>query len=188
MSTDLQLVIIGGVIGIVGALLGAALGAFFDYWLQEKREKREKRQQNLAAVMEWAATGRKKNLRRSYLFGCDLRGVDLNCGPEQERGADLSYSDLRNTDLSNAQLIGVDLRGADMRGAKLTNTNLSGALLIQTNLSMTNLGESVIDDANLYKANLLKASVTLEKLKRAQTFDKAVLPTGNVHNEDESDE
>jgi serine/threonine protein kinase, bacterial len=183
MTPELRLVIIGGVIGIVGALLGAGVGAIIEYWLGEIRDKHSKRQQNLTTALEWATTGRKKNLRHIDLQGMDLRGVDFSSGPDQERGADLSYSNLRDANLSNAQMINSDLRGADMRGAILTNTNFTGAYLIETKLGTTNLCEAIIDDANMFGANLLKANITVEKLKRAETFDKAILPNGERYYE-----
>ena len=188
MTPELRLVIIGGVIGIVGALLGAGMGAIIDFWLGEKRDQRLKRLQNRTTALEWAATGRTKNLRHIDLQGQDLRGADFCNGPDQDRGADLSYSDLRQVDLSNAQLVNTDLRGADMRGAILANTNLSGAILVHTNLSMTNLGEAVIDEANLYGANLLKANVTIDQLRRSQTFDRATLQDGKLYIEDDEDD
>lgn len=185
MSPELRLVIIGGAIGIVGTLLGAGVGAIIEFWLGEKRDKRQQRSKNLATVLEWSTTGRIKNLRRIDLFGTDLRGIDLSCGSEEEKGADLSYSDLRKADLSYARLAKADLRGADLRGAILTGTDLSGTLLIQTQLGKTNLGEAIIDEANLYEANLQKAKVTVNHLRSAQTFDRAILPDGKVYKEDD---
>lgn len=106
--TDLQLVLLAGGIGIVGAVIGGASEAFGNYLLQRRREKQEL----VKSVLEWMVRGRQDNFRHVDLRKADLRGVDL-------QGADLSYANLRKADLRGATLWGVDLNGADLQDTRL---------------------------------------------------------------------
>lgn len=118
IDSGLLSVLVGGVIGIVGAVAGSLAS----YWLESKREERRRRMNDLREALEWAQKGRKDSLRRADLYRADLRGADL-------AGADLAFANLRHADLIEVNLQQADLHGADLRGANLSRARLIGANL-----------------------------------------------------------
>lgn len=113
--TEVQLVLLAGGIGIMGAVIGGASEAIGNYLLQRLWEKKEL----VRSVLEWANRGRTDNFRHVDLRKADLRGVDLGAEKPEGQGADLSYANLRKADLRDAHLRGTDLRGADLQDTKL---------------------------------------------------------------------
>jgi len=89
-----------------------------------------------------------KDLRGLYLYGAQLKNVDL-------RGADLD-----TTQLGHADLTGADLRGAKMVGAYLYKANLAGADL----------------RGAVFSKKLNGAELTRVNLTGAKFDEKTVLP------------
>ena len=74
MDRELQLLLLGGMIGFVGAILGGVAEAGFGYVFGDLRYRREERRRWLRTALEWAAVGRKESLRRADLRGWTCEG------------------------------------------------------------------------------------------------------------------
>ena len=109
MDRELQLLLLGDLIGFVGAILGGLAEAGFSYLFEGFRYRRQERRRWLKAALEWGSTGKKQSLR-----GADLQGMRLPKAQLAE--ADLSYADLRKADL-----IGRISRGAHEHIARILN-------------------------------------------------------------------
>ena len=143
--------IVGGMLGITGAIIGGRIQARTWYQYQQKRAAVEKRERWIRIAREWAAKGRHHSLRLADLNGADLRGVDLAADTRHSR-ADLAFSNLQDARLSNARLRYASLESANLRGAHLENAdlreaNLRFAALHGASLSGADLGEAQLEDA-----------------------------------------
>lgn len=202
MDRELQLLLLGGLIGFVGAILGGLAEAGFSYLFENLRHRREERRCWHKTALEWANTGRAESLQRVDLRGADLRGVDL-------AGADLSHANLHKATLSGATLSGanlfkVDLRGACLSGllvelisgetsgttreipgsrvgADLSEANLFMANLSGANLATVNLENAILVATDLTKADLSGANVTDAQLVQAKSLKGAIMPDGTKH-------
>jgi uncharacterized protein YjbI with pentapeptide repeats len=105
MDRELQFLLLGGLIGFVGAILGGLAKAGFSYLFKNLRYRREERRRWLKAALEWAATGRKESLRGADLRGADLQWVNLGFELEGSYQADLSCANLRKANLSRANSV-----------------------------------------------------------------------------------
>ena len=90
--------------------------------------------------------------RGMNLSNSNLKKADLS-------GANLQGINLRKSILQNAILVGANLEGADLTSAKLQNAdlsraNLKGAILEGSNLNNSKLYGANFEDANLSEANL----------------------------------
>lgn len=157
MSDQLQLVLVGGLFALSGAVIGALLTRLFQFWLEGIRERHRLQQEAMRTALEWAERGRKGTLRRLDLRDAHLGGVDLGPGEGREEGADLSYSDLRKADLRGARL-----EKANLAGANLAQANLVGASLVEADLR-----DAILERASLWGANLQGAILWRANLKKA---------------------
>ena len=112
MDREVMLLILGGLIGITGAIIGGIAEGVSNYLLEGRREARWRRQRWIDLALNWDG---KQSLRRADLRGADLRVVEL------------PRSDLMYADLQKAILLGADLQQADLWGANLQGANLRGA-------------------------------------------------------------
>ncbi len=193
MSSEVYWLLIGAAIGAIGAIVGGFVQGLASDWFERRRAAAEKREQWIQTALEWAANGRKDSLRRADLQGADLREVDLGPGPDGDKGADLSYSNLRRANLENANLTGAnlsganllvavlsgaDLRQADLSGADLTGADLRGAYLQLANLTGAGLGVANLTSADLSGANLTGTNLTGAHLANARYDRNTQWPDG----------
>ena len=104
---------------------------------------------------------------------------DFQKWPEQ-RGMNLSNSELKEVDLSGADLQGINLRGSKLQGANLVGTNLEGADLSDADLTGANLSRanlkkailknSTLNDSDLYGANFEGADLSGAKLNNTKAL------------------
>lgn len=156
MARDMILLILGGIIGIFGAVIGGIFEGLANYFLEGKRETRRERKRWIDLALNWDG---KQSLRRADLREADLRGVELV-------RADLSYADL-----SRAKLMNANLRGTHLRGANLKDANLAGAIL-----SEADLHQATLDGADLRGAWMLPYN-EWEELKTYQSSSEPQDPT-----------
>jgi len=94
MSSDVFWLLVGAAIGAAGAIVGGFVQGLASDWFERRRAAAEKHEQWIQTALEWAVNGCKDSLRRANLHDADLRRVDLGRGPNGDKGADLSYSNL----------------------------------------------------------------------------------------------
>jgi uncharacterized protein YjbI with pentapeptide repeats len=153
-DTPENLLLLGGLIGFVGALVGGLAEAGFSCLFEELRYRRDERRRWCRMALAWADSEEKESLRRAGLRGADLRGVNLE-------GADLSHADLSKANLFCANLKKADLSSASLRGSHLTHADLAEAELFKTDLSKSVLYVANLDKANLGGADLSKVDLSL---------------------------
>ncbi len=164
----LSLLIIG-----IGAALVRFLGRRAQTKMPSGRRRKGFTDEQLDAVLQWAARGRHDSLQRINLAGADLRGVDLGAAAQGDKGADLSHSTLRSANLLRANLRGANLQGADLRRA-----NLRGANLLAANLSGSDLRNADLTGADLRDADLSGASLKGANLWLTGFSDRTRWPEG----------
>ena len=95
--------LVGGCLGILGAILGGWMQGRAWYGYELKRAAGEKHEHAIQTALEWSVNGRKDSLRHADLHGADLRGVNLGQGMGDEPTADLSYANLTHANLTARQ-------------------------------------------------------------------------------------
>jgi uncharacterized protein YjbI with pentapeptide repeats len=111
--------------------------------------------------------GERANLRKAYLHGTMLSGVNLV-------RADLSEASLTKTDLSKA-----DITGANLQSANLTNSNLCGAILIEAALPGASLKKANMQHANFSRADLTHCDLSWSNLSGAN-LEEAILKDADL--------
>lgn len=143
--------IVGGCLGIAGAIIGGRIQARAWYEYQMERASAEKRERWIRIAREWATKGRHHSLRLADLQRADLQGVDLAADSRQQR-ADLAFSNLARSILTNALMRFANLESASLRGSRLTNADLRDA-----NMRFAELHGAHFEGANLDGADLTDA-------------------------------
>lgn len=201
------LVVGGGILGLVGALLPSAtwprrilgivaalLGvAVVGEWALEQRSQQPvstgvqvayvARGAGDCALLQQGRVPVDHVVRMdSNATSCRLSGVDLSDASlrrAQLVNADLRGAKLARADLRGARMDGADLTGADLTGADLSEVILSGADLTRADLAGANLSRASTNGANLTGADLTGATIPWPGLAHA-TWGDTTCPDGTT--------
>lgn len=152
------------------------------YWAILERAHLEKANLIGAKLYNANLTGawlEKANLMVAKLYNADLGGAHLleaNLTGADLCGADLRYARLNKANLTGAELYGADLTDANLKEANLTSAEFSG----KPNLAHSRLMKVKLDMVlmnRLLSTKFDTIGLTLEQIKSAQNYDKAILPT-----------
>jgi hypothetical protein len=169
LERDILLVVVGGSIGIIGGVLGAAVEAVLSYKLGNRRDRKRRKRENYEAALRYHKT--RESLRLRDLAGLDLAEVDLEA------------ADLYGADLSNAGLWGADFRAANLITANLKDAlapraKFQQASLVFANLNGADLHDAGLEYADLRGASLLRANLKDARLAEAILDDSTAMPEG----------